>query len=413
MLMRYELQKVFTKRANQIILILLAILTVYASRSALRKVEWIDDQGNYVTGHAAAVKLREADQEWSGILDQELLEKALAELKEIYGSIEIDAQSQESNWLLRSKLQGVQEIADLLAWAYRYEYSTFEELVAGLQPEDLSRFYENRIETRRIMLYEDDNAWPRHNYSESEKQYILSKFKSLNTPLEMRYHEGWVQATDQLPTLLKYGIILLSFILAGIFSDEFSLKTDAIYYNSLHGRTKATAVKVVIGLLIITVLYLLCVGAFTLIVLGSLGTDGAHCGIQSHSGYWSIRENMTFQQKYLLTVFSGYLGYLFIGFLIMWISAKTKSPVLAVLIPSLLILLPEYLRGFKGPTMRRIIGLLPDKLLDIGQAIEYLYLYTIGDNIMSAVPIVLTIYPCLTVALVFLCYHEYRRKQIA
>ena len=150
-----------------------------------------------------------------------------------------------------------------------------------------------------------------------------------------------------------------------------------------------------------------------MIVLGSLGADGANYCIQSHVSYWKIRESMTFLQEYLLTIGAGYLGYLLIGFLIMWISAKTKSPVLAVLIPSLLILLPEYLWGFYSPTMRRIIGLLPDKLLDIGQAVEYLYLYTIGDNIMTAVPILLTIYPCLTVVLVFLCYHEYRHKQIA
>lgn len=413
MLMHYELRKIFFKRANQIALIMLAILTFYTCMTSLRQVEWVDDEGNVETGHSAAVKLQEASEEWSGILDQELLEKALAELKDIYSSTEVDAQSEESNWLLRSKLQGVQEIADLIGLAYMYEYSTFEDLVSDLQPADLCRFYENRIEARRIMLYEDDNSWGRANYSEIEKQYILSKFKSLNAPLEMSYHEGWVQAIDQVPTLLKYGIILLSFILAGIFSDEFSLKTDAIYYNTLYGRTKATAVKVGMGFLIITVTYLLCVGSFSWVVLGNLGTNGAHCGIQSHSGYWNIRENMTFLQKYLLTIGSGYLGYLLIGFLIMWISAKTKSPVLAVLIPSLLILLPEYLRGFNGPTMRRIIGLLPDKLLDIGQAVEYLYLYTIGDNIMTAVPILLTVYPCLTVVLVFLCYHEYRHKQIA
>lgn len=122
---------------------------------------------------------------------------------------------------------------------------------------------------------------------------------------------------------------------------------------------------------------------------------------------------MTFLQKYVLTIGSGYLGFLFMGFLIMWISAKTKSPVLAVLIPSLLILLPEYLRGFNSPSMRRFIGLLPDKLLDIGEAIQYLYLYSIGDQVMTAVPIVLTVYPCMTLLLIFLCYREYRHKQVA
>ena len=95
MLIRYELQKLIFKRANQIVVILLAVLIAYTCRNAIQKVEWVDDKGNAETGHAAAVKLREASEEWSGVLDQELLEKVLAELKEIYGSTQIDVQSQE------------------------------------------------------------------------------------------------------------------------------------------------------------------------------------------------------------------------------------------------------------------------------------------------------------------------------
>ena len=391
MLIRYELQKLIFKRANQIVIILLAILIAYTCRNAIQKVEWVDDKGEVETGHAAAVKLQEASEEWSGVLDQELLEKVLAELKEIYSSTNFNIQSEESNWLLRNKLQGMQDLADILSATFGEKYGTYEEMVADLQPEDLLLFYEERMENRKEWLYEDETSWGYYNYSENEKKYILSQYASLESPIDVGYHEGWVQASEQIPALLKYGIILLSFVLAGIFSDEFSLKTDAIYYNTLHGRTKATAVKVGIGFLVITVAYWLSVDV----------------------SYWKIRESMTFLQEYLLTIGAGYLGYLLIGFLIMWISAKTKSPVLAVLIPSLLILLPEYLWGFYSPTMRRVIGLLPDKLLDIWQAVSYLYLYTIGDNIMTAVPILLTIYPCLTVVLVFLCYHEYRHKQIA
>lgn len=178
----------------------------------------------------------------------------------------------------------------------------------------------------------------------------------------MSYHEGWVRANEQISTLLRYAIILLSFILAGIFADEFTLKTDAVYYNTYHGRTKSTIVKVVIGFLIITLAYWLCVGAFSFIVLGNLGTEGANCYVQSHAVFWNTKENITFLQKYLLTVTAGYIGYLFVGFLVMWISELTKSPVLAVLIPSMLIILPEYLWNFYSPTMRRIIGILPDKL---------------------------------------------------
>lgn len=413
MLVRYELQKVFTRGANRIVLILLAVLMVYTCGSALTQVEWVDRQGNSVTGHAAAMKLQKVSEEWSGPLDEDLLEKAMLELKEIYSSTEVDLKSQESNWALRSQTQGLQDIADLLGWSFVEENGTYEEMIAGLQRDDLSRFYKNRIEDRESWLYEDETSWGYNNYTEKEKQYIFSKFENLQTPLETGYHEGWVQAIEQLPTLLKYGIILLGFVLAGIFSNEFAWKTYAVYYNTLYGRTRATAAKVGLSFLTITVIYWLYVSVFSLIVLGSLGVEGGNCSIQVHADYWGIRDQMTFRQFYLQVIGAGYLGWLFIGFLILWISAKTKSPVLAVLIPSLVLLLPDLLREFYSPTMRRIIGILPDKLLDIGVAVQYLYLYTIGNRVMTAVPIVLIVYPCLTIMLVFQCYREYRHKQVA
>lgn len=44
--------------------------------------------------------------------------------------------------------------------------------------------------------------------------------------------------------------------------------------------------------------------------------------------------------------------------------------------------------------------------------IQYLYLYTLGDHVVTSIPIILTVYPFITVLLVFLCYRTYRNKQI-
>lgn len=284
-------------------------------------------------------------------------------------------------------------------------------MVSELQPEDLLDFYINRIKERKDWLY-DESSWAFYNYTEQEKQYIISEYESLEGPLEVGYHEGWVQANEQLPTLLKYGIILLSFMLAGIFSDEFTLKTDAVYYNTFLGRTKATAVKIILGFFTITMVYWLSTGVYSLIVFSTLGTAGADCMLQSHAAYWFIRDNMTLFQKYTMSLTSGYVGYLFIGFLVMWISAKTKSAVLAVLIPSLIILLPDYLSADRSSFMFYVIGLLPNRLLDFGEALSYLILYPIGNRVLTSGSIILAFYPFTTVLLVFLCYRTYRHKQI-
>ena len=411
-LMGFEWKKVVTKRANQIILILLAVLVAYSCSRAVRQVEWIDGSGNAVNGHAAAVKLRREKEQWTGVLDQTMLEKALAHLREIYSTTPQDLQQGENNWPLRSRLQGIQDIAELLGLAFADTYDTFEEMVEKLQPEDLSRFYEKRVEALSVQFFEEGN-WGYANYNENEKQYIVEQYQSARTPFSVGYQEGWVQVTEQLPSLMKYAMILLSFLLAGIFSDEFSWKTDAVYYNTYYGRTKSTIAKLWIGFLVITVMYWLCVGVFSLVVLGSLGTEGAEQILQSDASYWSTRYNMTFLQYYVLTVGAGYCGFLFVGFLVMWISAKTRSPILAVLIPSLLLLIPMFLHEIYSLFLRKVIGLLPHWLLDIPQAMHYVYLYQVGGQVTSLISIILPLYSCLTLLLVFLCYREYRYKQIA
>lgn len=411
-LLGYEFKKMITKRANQIILLLLALLVVYSCSNTLRQVEWIDEAGNPITGHAAAEKLRQESEKWTGTLDQSLLEKALVRLKEIYSTTQQELRPEENNWLLRNKLQGLKHIADLLGLAYADEYETYEEMVKGLQPKDLSRFYDNRLASIMTFLYKEGN-WGYSNYTEEEKQYIMDQYRSLQTPFEVGYQEGRVQASKQISSLMKYCIILLSFLLAGIFSDEFSWKTDAVYYNTYHGRTKSVVIKLLLGFLTITLVYWLCMGSFSLVVLGNLGADGAEHMIQTYPGSWNIRHNMTFLQYYRLVLGAGYLGFLFTGFLVMWISVKTKSSILAVLIPSLMFLLPMFLHEIYNLFLRRVIGMLPHWLMDIGQALRYQYLYKVGGQVICLVPIILVLYSFLTLLLVFLCYWEYRHKQIA
>lgn len=410
-LLGYELKKMVTKRANQGILLLLAILVAYSCIHAIRQVEWIDETGDSITGHAAAVKLRQESEPWTGTLDQALLEKAWLRIQEIYRTQPQDLHQGGNNWLLRSKLQGIRHIADLLGASYVDEYEAYEEMVTGLQTEDLSRFYENRLTSQSAFLYEEGN-WGCANYTDEEKQYIMEQYRSLQVPFQVGYTEGWLQVCRQAPSVMKYCIILLGFLLAGIFSDEFAWKTDSVYYNTYYGRTRSVVMKLLLGFLTITLVYWLCMGSFTLVVLCSLGADGGSHLLQSCSGNWSIRYGMTFLQFYRLILGGGYLGFLFMGFLIMWISAKTKSSVLAVLIPPLMLLLPMFLHEIYNRFLRKVIGLLPHWLMDMGQALRYPYLYKAGGDILSLVPIILVLYSCLTAVLVYLCYWEYRHKQL-
>ena len=120
-------------------------------------------------------------------------------------------------------------------------------------------------------------------------------------------------------------MLTLNFVVAGIFSGEFSYKADSVFYASCHGRGKAVAAKLGAGLLFITFVYFAMTLLYSGIVLAVFGTDGAGLLIQASPMGWKSFYLITNWQKYLLIVFGGYIGTLFILLLTMLVSARTNQ----------------------------------------------------------------------------------------
>lgn len=146
------------------------------------------------------------------------------------------------------------------------------------------------------------------------------------------------------------------------------------------------------------------------IVLTILGADGAGCAIQTGLGGWKSFYNMTYFQEYLLTIAGGYLGSLFILALSMLASAKTHSTVFAVTIPFIILFLPSFLNGIS--VLSGVLGLLPDQLLQISKAVGFFNLYQIGQKVVTAVPVIMSLYFVLYCISQPVLYHVYRRTEI-
>lgn len=204
-------------------------------------------------------------------------------------------------------------------------------------------------------------------------------------------------------------VLILGFMVSGIFSSEFNLKADAIFFATRLGRNEAIKSKILAGFCVVTGVYWFLILLYSAIVLVSLGAGGADCAIQTGFGGWKSFYNITFFQEYLLTVFGGYLGSLFILTLSMLVSAKTYSTVLAVAIPFILLFIPSFLSGFSA--ISKILGILPDQLLQMNMAVKYFNLYQFGGKVVGGVPIILTVYLVLYILICPLLYNVYRRAE--
>ena len=415
-MVRYELKKVFSRRMNQIVVVLLAATLMVVTYFGIVNIYYYvpDDQADYGTaeiyGPAAAKRLHEDTAPYEGLLTEDVIRRVIEDhLAKIntpeYQSGDITLQN-----LLYCKTQGYRDIHYLISCAY----TGFRDLdfyaIDRLQPEDAARFYDLRVENLTDWLNSPEAA---DLFTEEEKDFLIQQYSASETPWKYEMHDGWKAIFEYAPTLCMIMVFLVGFLVAGIFSSESQLKADAIFYSTYHGRKKAIRAKILAGLILINVVYWAMLLIYTAIMLGIFGTSGWDCPIQITGAGWKSFYNITIFEKYLIILFSGYIGVTVICLLTMLVSAKTGSSMVAVVVPFAVIIIPDVLDSLENLLdISSFLGLLPDQLLQMSYVLRYFNLYSIGGKIMGSLHILPWIYLALSVVLVPVIYRVFRKKQV-
>ena len=387
-MVKFEIKKVFLRRGNQMAVALLAVLLCVVCFFA-GNISYVNESGETETGFQAVKKLREEQKEWAGLLDEVKIRKVIEENNKISQTPEAQSDDFQENDKAFHKKQGFQEIRNLLNYAYAEGFRDYNYFRAdSLKSEDASEFYENRIVLLKKWLLGEGNAL----FSETEKEYLIKKYESLQTPFFYDYVEGWKQLFLYFPTILMILMLVLGYLISGIFAREFQWKADSILFSSMYGKNKAVSAKVKACFYIVTGIYWCTVLLYTGAVLLYLGADGAFCPIQANSSGWKSFYEMTNMEKYILCAVGGYLGCLFISFLTMLVSGKTKSSVAAVVLPFVLLFLPSFLSNINHPAAAGILGLLPDRLLQLAQGTANFTLYEIGGKVLDGIFLLFLVY---------------------
>ncbi|MDD6045082.1 MAG: ABC transporter permease [Clostridia bacterium] len=412
-MVRYELKKVFGSVGGKIALILyiavLALSCWLSSTGATNiEVKWVNEQGKSEYGLTAVQNLRDAQKKWEGWVDQETLTRVIQENQRIDATPEANSDSVQQRDIAYSWKQGFMPIREMVNHSYaddfrKYDYYTADRMTSI----DVDAFYANREKLLTDWLYDETDAGY-SMYSEPEKQYIIGQYRQLQTPFYFTYHEGWHQLLENAGYIPSLGILILGFLLAGIFSNEFKWKADAMYFSTLCGRNKATSAKIKAGFLLVTVLYWGAMLIYSLFTLCYLGFEGGNCVIQWL--LWKSIYNLNMWQAWMLALVSGYIGNLFLALLTMWISAKTKSAVFAVTTPFILVFLPAFLEGIPG-WLSKISGLMPSHLLELYQNLGSFKILTVFGKVFRTLDVSIPLYLMLSIILVPMMYREYQRKR--
>lgn len=401
----YELRKLFSRSLGKGTLVVLAAVVALTTFFAC-SVRWTDQAGQNHTGPAAARQLRQQQKAWAGVLDETMLRQAIQANWDVSHSADAQSQDITRQNMAYHQSQAFGVIRDLLNQAYSSEFQSYDYYTADtVTPDQAPDFYTNRLKLLQQWMGEEETT-----FTPAEEAYLTEQYQSVETPFAVDYVTGWQQFYDYAPTVIMLSALIASFLVAGIFAQESQWKADAIFFSTRHGRGKGTAAKVKAGLLLLTGLYWVPFLAFAGLTLGFLGTDGAGCPVQVIA--WKSFYNITVGQGALLIALGGYLGTLVLGLLTMWMSAKTGSAMLSAVLPFAIIFVPALLLRNTSALLRDILGLLPDKLLQLNRDFTYFDLYQLGDTVTGAVPLLFGLYLLLTVILIPVLYQTYRRRQL-
>lgn len=406
-MVRFEIKKIFSKPVNKIAFIILTAVLCVESHLAISSVLYVDENGVTITGVFAAQPLRETKMKWSGYITEDMLSRVVEENALINNSEEYLSDDVKEINKAFSKKQGFSDIRDIINRAFcgfrQYDYYRID----SISGDEVRSFYERRISNLIEWINSDEAT---NHFSDVEKLFLVGQYNKLETPLYYEYFDGWEALLQRAPAIIMLLVLIIGFLVSGIFSDEIQLKADSIFFSARLGRTKAVSAKIGAGFIIISSIYWITVLLYSGIVLTVLGFEGADCAIQIGSSNWKSFYNITYFQDYLLTVFGGYIGSLFILTFSMFVSAKTRSSVLAVTIPFILIFIPSFLSGISA--LSEVLGLLPDQLLQMCKTVQLFNTYQIGNKAIGAVPVILVTYLLLYCMLVPVLYRVYKRTEV-
>ncbi len=398
---KWEIRRIFSKRINVLAICAAFILAVIFGGFAVSGNRFVDDSGEVHTDFTGTRKLTANRKVWSG----ELTEDRLAEVLEANNSA-LRYPVEELDQKYGSTLQPIDEIRSFMISVLTPDAEYDESVLNQLTADNIQDFYR---------IYRDNMKKMAETYGKTpaQKAYLEKIYEKVKLPLTYTPFQSW---SSMIMFVETYGILLaiiVGFICAGIFADDFQSKADAVFFSAKYGRTKAVRTKILAGITVATVVYAVGIAVLSLICFGVMGMSGMHSLYQMEYAY-SIYV-MTYGQYYLLTVANGYIASLLAASVCMLVAAKMHTASVAIGLPFFMYcVLPFIGRAFSQYT--NVSYLIPSVLVNVENSAKTPILFEIGGHVFRQIPLTMALYAAIAVVLlpvVYRCYSSCGEKKKA
>lgn len=206
--------------------------------------------------------------------------------------------------------------------------------------EYFSKFYSNAEELSVAL-----GKYYRSEFQGQEGEVLAEKAEKMYGYLAKNYtaYYGYSLGWEKLSSMQKrlpftVGLFLL-IALSSVFSGEYSQETDSLLLSSKYGKGKLTRAKIAASFFLASGLWLSMQLLNLVLINGIFGLDGAQTFVQDWlSNYCPFA--FTQITSYFAVCSMSYIGVLIFTATILFISAKTKSPFITLLICGTVLMLP-------------------------------------------------------------------------
>lgn len=381
MMLRYEMKKVFNKRINRILLTAAMLLMVIFSIFAIGSFRAVDANGETHTGLSAARLMIADKNRWQGELTPEVITNTVES-------------SKSGDWQSTSDINYL--ASDMLVGEFGSDVDY--DAILSADPEQITDIYDIYHANLRKMSSE-------YGDTAEKESFLHDKYEQISTPFQYQAFDSWDIMLLYATTCSLILIIVIGFLTAGIFSEEFQYKADAVFFSTRHGRGKAVCTKILAGLIVTTLVYTAGIALLSAICFGAMGISGASTPYQVSQPYAIY--SVTFGQMYGILVLSGYVASLLAAAVSMLMAAKTRTMSIAVAIPFVLFCVSPFIG--RALPFHTFFSLTPDQLTNIVNCARIPYIYQIGSFVFRQIPFIMVFYAMVAVALFPLAYRNYRR----
>lgn len=386
MMLKYEVKKVLNKRMNCILLavamLLMIVFSIFAIGSFCSRTTGTG--GESYTGLSAARIMVADKNRWQGELTPEVIAKSVES-------------NQTGDW---------QSTSDIIYSASKMlvgEFSDLDDYEAILSADSaqISSIYDIYRENLHTMSSEYGDT--------PEKQaFLTEKYEKIDTPFTYEAYDSWDTMLLYATTCSLILIIVIGFLTAGIFAEEFQYKADSVFFSTRYGRSKAVHTKIRAGLIVATLVYGIGIGLLSAICFSVMSVSGASTMYQLYQPYAIY--SVTFGQMYGIIVLGGYIASLLSASVSMLIASKTRTMSIAVVIPFVLFCVSPFIG--RALPFRTFFSLTPDQLTNIVNCARIPYIYQIGSIVFRQIPFIIVFYALIAIAMLPLVYRNYHKLRL-